>query len=379
MISPQFRPVIGGYERAAERLSIELTRLGNKVTVITEQRDRSWPAREQQEGITIRRLWCLYYPHLHLITSLAAFFVFLIFHGRHFHVWHIHQYGVHAVLVAILGKLLRRPVVLKLTNSKDQGITQVTNGLCLAGAARAWLLEIDAVVATTGETRTEARAFGMRDDRVHVVGNGIDTRLFHPRCESDRRSLRERLGVNANGMVVFAGRLSKQKNPDGLLRAWKSAVPSLPTGWKLVLVGDGPMRGELEAFIDSEKLRNTVLLMGLQSNVESWLGAADVFVLPSHFEGLSNSLLEAMSCGLPVVSACVSGSEDIFAETDVGELVEIGDVQALAEALHRLLADPARRAACGLRARQYADTRYSLRRVAQETEALYIHLLSKKG
>ena len=63
-------------------------------------------------------------------------------------------------------------------------------------------------------------------------------------------------------MVVFVGRLFKQKNPDGLLRAWQLALSNLTTGWKLVLVGDGPMRGELEAFVDEERITDTVLFTG---------------------------------------------------------------------------------------------------------------------
>ena len=379
MISPQFRPIVGGYERAAERLSAELVRLGHEVTVIAERRDRSWPAREQQDGVMVRRLWCLYRPHFHQVTSLAAFALFLFTQGWRFHVWHIHQYGSHAVLAVVFGKLLHRPVVLKLTNSKEQGIQQVIADMPLAGQARAWLQEIDAVVATTRETKAEAQAFGIQGDRVYVMGNGIDTHFFHPRSDDERLDLRGQLRMDAGGIVVFVGRLAKEKNPDGLLRAWQLALPNLTAGWKLVLVGDGPMRGELEAFVEGERLTATVLFTGLQTNVESWLGAADLYVLPSHNEGLSNSLLEAMSCGLPVVSTCVSGSVDIFAETNVGELVGIGDVQALAEALHHLLTDPARRAACGARARQYTEARFSIRRVAQETAILYERLLTEKA
>lgn len=379
MISPQFRPIIGGYERAAERLSIELTRLGNEVTVIAERRDRSWPAKEQQEGITVRRLWCLYYPHLHLSTALAALFLFLLFQGRHFHVWHIHQYGMHAVLVAILGKLLRRPVVLKLTNSKDHGITQVTNDLCLAGAARAWLQEIDAVVATTRETRAEAQAFGIADDRVHLVGNGVDTKTFHPRCGSDRRDLRKRLGVDATGLVVFVGRLSKQKNPDGLLRAWKLAVPKLPTGWKLVLIGDGPMRTEVEVFIEQERLRDTVLSKGMQSNVESWLEAADVYVLPSHIEGLSNTLLEAMASGLPVVSTRVSGVRETIEEVGAGLVVDVGQMDQLAGALIRLAHDSSLRDQMGRVGRSLIVKNYSINYIATLHEHIYDKVLSEKS
>ena len=379
MIAPQFRPLVGGYERAAERLSTELVRLGHDVTVITERRDRSWPAREQLDGLKVRRLWCLYQPHVHHMTSLTVFALFLITRGRRFDVWHIHQYGPHALLAVVLGRLFHRPVVLKLTNSKDQGIQQVFDDMPLASSARAWLLGIDAVIATTQETRTEAETFGVHADRVHVVGNGIDTRIFHPRSYDERQGLRIQLNVNLDGMVVFVGRLFKQKNPDGLLRAWQLALPNLPPGWKLVFVGDGPMRAELESFVDRERLRGTVLFTGLQTNVESWLGAADIYVLASHREGLSNTLLEAMASGLPVVSTRVSGVPETVAEVGAGLVVDVGQTEQLADALARLSNDVTLRAQMGHAGRTMILKTYSINHVAVLHERLYDKLLAEKS
>lgn len=379
MIAPQFRPIVGGYERAAERLSAELVRLGHEVTVIAERRERSWPNREQQDSVTVQRLWCIYRPHFHQITSLAAFALFLFTQGRRFHIWHIHQYGSHAVLAVVIGKLHHRSVVLKLTNSKDQGVQRVIADLPLAGSARALLLGIDAVVATTQETRAEAEMFGFQADRVCVVGNGIDTQTFYPRSHDERVNLRRQLSVDADGMVVFVGRLFKQKNPDGLLCAWQMALSNLSPGWKLVLVGDGPMRGELEAFIDEEKLRDTVLFTGVQTNVESWLGAADVYVLPSHIEGLSNALLEAMASGVPVVSTRVSGVRETVEEVGAGLVVDVGQKDQLAAALIRLANDPSLRNQMGSAGRTVIQKTYSINHIAVLHERLYGKLLAGKS
>lgn len=379
MIAPQFRPIVGGYERAAERLAAELVRIGHEITVITERRDRSWPPREQQDGVTVRRLWCLYRPHFHHLTSLPIFALFLFTHGRRFHVWHIHQYGPHAVIAAVLGRLLRRPVVLKLTNSKNQGIQQVIAGMPLAASVRAWLLGIDAVVATTQETRAEAETFGFQAGRVYVMGNGVDTQIFYPRSHNERLDLRRQLSVEAAGMVVFVGRLFKQKNPDGLLRSWKMALSNLSPGWKLVFVGDGPMRGELEAFVDEERIRDTVLFTGMQANMESWLGAADVYVLASHIEGLSNALLEAMASGLPVVSTRVSGVRETVEEVGAGVVVDVGQNGQLADALIRLTNDSSLRNQMGRAGRTVILKTYSINYIAVLHERLYEKLLTEKS
>lgn len=379
MVSPQFRPLVGGYERAAERLSAELVRLGHEVTVIAERRDGCWPAREEQDGVLVRRLWCLYRPHLHHVTSLAAFALFLFMQGRRFHVWHIHQHGVHAVLAVMLGKILHRPVVLTLTSSKDHGIHQASADMTLAGLARAWLRKVDAVAALSQEMRAEAQAFGIQADRVYVMGNGVDITIFYPRSNEERLNLRRQLGVDADGMVVFVGRLSKEKNPDGLLRAWQLALPKLPADWKLVLVGEGPMRGELEAFVDERRLRDTVLFKGLQTNVESWLGAADVYVLASHLEGLSNSMLEAMASGLPVVSTRVSGVRETVEEVGAGLVVDVGQEGQLADALTRLANDSSLRSQMGRAGRTVILKTYSINHVAKLHERLYSNLLNRKA
>jgi glycosyltransferase involved in cell wall biosynthesis len=283
------------------------------------------------------------------------------------------------VLAVMLGKVLHRPVVLTLSSSKEHGIHQASAAMTLAGLARSWLRKVDAVAALSQEMRAEAQAFGIQADRIYVMGNGVDTTIFHPRSNEERLNLRRQLGVDADGMVVFVGRLSKEKNPDGLLRAWQLALPNFTAGWKLVLVGDGPMRGELEAFVDERRLRDTVFFTGLQANVESWLGAADVYVLASHIEGLSNAMLEAMAIGLPVVSTRVSGVRETVEEAGAGLVVDVGQKEQLADALIRLANDSALRSQMGRAGRAVILKTYSINHVAVLHERLYDKLLAEKS
>lgn len=378
MIAPQFRPIVGGYERAAERLSAELVRLGHEVTVVAERRDRSWPAREQRDGVKVRRLWCLFRPHLHLITSLPTFALFLFTQGWRFHIWHIHQYGTHAVLAVVLGRLLHRPVVLKLTNTGSQGILRTGSALPMAHVAISVLRQVDAAVALSREMEAEAITFGIPSSRVHVLGNGVDMHTFTCRNEDERAALRREFSINAAGIVLFVGRLAGEKNPDGLLIAWKQAFPHFPAGWKLVLVGDGPMRKQLTAFVEAEGLSTSVAFVGFQNNVEAWMAIADIFVVPSHWEGLSNTMLEAMACAIPVVSTRVSGSVEILEEPGAGVVVDVGHREQLAEALSRLAANPTLRSRMGRVGRNLIESTYSIARIAVLHERLYGELLIEK-
>ena len=371
MLSPQFRPLIGGYERAAERLSMALAARGHRVTVITERRNRTWPVREEQNGVQIERLWCLYRPHLHTITSLIAFTVFLITHGRRYQVWHIHQYGMHAVFAVILGKLLHRPVVLKLTNSGPKGLQQATKALPIARFAKYMLKQVDALVALTRETQAEAVAFGVPQVRIHRLGNGVDAHSFKPLSPSERARLCNKLKIVSSGTVVSVGRLSKQKNPDGLLHAWKEAVPRMPAGWKLLIIGDGPMRAQLESFIENAELTSSVSFTGYQSNVSEWLAIADIYVLSSYCEGLSNAMLEAMASGIPVVSSRVSGSAETLEETGAGIVVEVDQIDQLAEALIKLANNPILSNQMGQTGRKIVENRFSVESIAERYEQLY--------
>jgi glycosyltransferase involved in cell wall biosynthesis len=378
MVSPQFRPIVGGYERAAERLSTALATQDHRVTVLAERRDSAWPKHEEQSGVRIRRLWCLHRPRLHQVTSLLRFAAYLLTTGGRFDVWHVHQYGMHAVGAILLGRLLGRPVLLKLTGSGALGIGRMAATLPWPRLTNTLLRRVDAVVATSPETRTEAIAFGIAPDKVQLIVNGVDTTRFKPRDREAKLALRRELHIAANGMVLFVGRLSAEKNPDGLLSAWRQIVSRVDDGWKLVLIGDGPMRDELMDYVNTHQLGDHVQFTGQQANIESWMAAADLFVLPSHHEGLSNSLLEAMSSGLAVASTRVSGSTGIFAEADIGELAEVGDTDSLATAIIRLIQDSERREHCGARARLLAESKFSVSVVAEQMVALYRKLLDRR-
>ena len=371
MLCPQFRPIVGGYERAAERLSQELVRLGCGVEVVAERRDRSWPAREDLNGLVIRRLPVLYRPGLHSMTSLFVHAAWLAFHGRRFDVWHVHQYGSHATLAILLGKLLRRPVVLKLTSSAAEGVGRVIASGRLS-ALQAWAhRRVTACIAVSAETAEEAQDFGIPGIRVVQIGNGVDTEAFSPATPELRRALRLTLKMPPNGVAVFVGRLSEEKNPLGLLEAWASARPRFRQPWTLVFVGDGPLRQLLEANVRNLNLESSVVLVGHSERVQDWLRAADLYVLSSHREGLSNTTLEAMATALPSVVTAVSGMSALIRVTNAGLVVPVGDVPAFAEALMALHDDPTRRLGMGRRARETVLRDYSLPAVAARHLAIY--------
>jgi glycosyltransferase involved in cell wall biosynthesis len=312
---------------------------------------------------------------LHTLTSLLGLAAWLVAHGRTAQVWHVHQYGVHATLAVLLGKLLRRPVVLKLTSSGPQGLGATLAALRF-GALHRWAhRRVAACIAVSKETAREAVAFGLTDARVRTIGNGVDVDAFRPVTPEQRSSGRRSVGLPEGFVGLAVGRLASEKNPLGLLQAWMVARSRLGENAKLVFVGDGPLRREMETAIVNLGLVESVVLPGQVADVCPWLTAADVFVLASHNEGLANTLLEAMACGLPSVATAVSGTSQLLVQTSAGIVVPIGDMQALAEALVTLAQDAEARLAIGQRARAAVVANYSLSATSAQVEALYVELL----
>jgi glycosyltransferase involved in cell wall biosynthesis len=380
MVSPQFRPIVGGYERAAERLSRELVSQGTAVTVITERRYREWPRRETIDGFGVMRFPSIYRPRLHMLTSLLSFAVWLLCTGRRHDVFHVHQYGYHLAVALVCGRLLGRPVVLKLTSTGSMGIVKALAAPGMKGGRLLLALHrrVDGCLVTSQAAQEEAFALGIPPDRVHLIPNGIDLGHFRPAADNEKQALRRTLGLGVAPVVLYVGRLSQEKNPAGLLAAWELVRREFPDA-QLVIVGAGPLEGLLRSSVADGTAAGSVRIVGASDDVLSWYRASDLFVLPSLIEGLSNSLIEAMACGLPVVSTRVSGSEDVFAAGNIGELVATGETEALADGIGRLLADPDSRRRCGAIAREVAEAHFSLTAVTRRVTRVYAEILGEDG
>lgn len=175
-------------------------------------------------------------------------------------------------------------------------------------------------------------------------------------------------------VLTAAGRLVPQKGFDLLLEAFARIAAAFPE-WRLVIWGEGSERAALEAQRDRLGLGERVQLPGISSTPGAWLATAGVFVLSSRFEGWGNVLLEAMAAGRPVVAFdCPWGPREMITDGRDGLLVPCGDVAALAEALARLLGDPALRLRLAAAAR-VSTRRFSIDRIAPRWDALVLAAL----
>ena len=215
-----------------------------------------------------------------------------------------------------------------------------------------------------------------RDQGVHagiagpyaLLPNGVDTGR---RASADRGEARGRLGLPTAPWAVCAGRVCRQKGQDLLLAAWPLVVAALPDA-RLAIVGDGPDLDTLTA-----RAPDSVLLPGGGEDVDSWLAAADVVVLPSRWEGGSLLLLEAMASGRSVVAGRADGMQEAL-RSDAGVVVDAEDAQELARAVIARLVDPALAEAEGAVGRARAQQEYDLSVTTGRVADLYDEVLARR-
>jgi glycosyltransferase involved in cell wall biosynthesis len=210
---------------------------------------------------------------------------------------------------------------------------------------------------------------------VHIP-NGIDTNKYRP--DPDRRPDPNRAERN----ILCVARLQYPKGIDVLLHAWARMMDA-PSQWRaylkpnLCLIGEGPLRPQLERIVQGLGIQDSVEFLGLRKDVTDLLQRSWGFVMPSRWEGMPNALLEAMACGLPSVATRVSGSEDIVLNEINGLLVEPEQPAELAQALRRIIEDTDLAQRLGREGRITVANEYQLSTVVEKCIKLYRRLLEK--
>ncbi|MEI8192189.1 MAG: glycosyltransferase family 4 protein, partial [candidate division NC10 bacterium] len=234
---------------------------------------------------------------------------------------------------------------------------------------------LDAVIAPSPSCRAELVAAGFPDERIHVIANGVDTQRFRPGAPEDSRAV---LPPWSGPVVVFAGRLIDAKGVLELMEAWPRVLHAVPEA-HLVVLGGGPLEGELHRRAGLASMAGRVHLLGEVSDVRPYLRFATGFVFPSWAEGLPNSLLEAMAMGLPCVATDIGPIRGAVTDGMEGLLVPVRAPSRLAAALATVLGQPDLAARLGQAARMRVEREFSLAREVGELEALYRDLSLRRG
>jgi glycosyltransferase involved in cell wall biosynthesis len=238
----------------------------------------------------------------------------------------------------------------------------------------------DAVLSVSREAaRMMQREWGVHEHKMLIVPNGVDVDRFRPADNPDQVGrCRSAIGLQANDRVVICvANLHPIKGIDVLLRAWRQ-VAMVEPGARLLIVGDGPLRAELEGLASDLRCGNTVRFLGTRSDVADLLRAADLFVLPSRSEGCNNALLEAMATGLAVVASDAGGTAEIVTPNRTGWLVPPENPGRLAETILAALLDTPARQRVGQAARAFVVRHFALDAWIRRYALLYRQLAGRE-
>jgi glycosyltransferase involved in cell wall biosynthesis len=372
IISQRFRPLIGGAETVLGELAAQLVRLGHAVTLLTARWDRAWPAEERVDGVHIVRLPL---PRLRMWGTwvyMRALRGWLARQGGAFDVWYVSMLKHSAWIAVGAARDHGVPVVLRTEGGGPTGDAawqcRALGGKLIRRRCRRALR----LVIPSAAMRTELEAAGYAPARVVYIANGV--RVPREDEPAERTRWRRRLGLEPDARTaVFVGRISPEKGVADLTAAWPR-VAATAADAQLILVGGGPAADELRAATAGDR---SILWVGPIQEPQRYLRAADLFVLPSHEEGMSVALLEAMALALPIVASDIPGNRLLVEHGRHGLLVAVGDPERLAGAVLQQWRDPERAAAMAQAARRRVQQEFSIERMAERHLELFESLRGK--
>ena len=346
-------PSTGGAEVQARLLSRALAAEGHEVAVVAPRLARYQSDNEIVDGVPLERIR---YPKIRLLGAVVLcvrFALLLLARRKRYDAIHVHMAQNLAAIAGLLRPLLRSTVTVKFSGAWEfeGGILDPRKRNRFPyRLLNTWVRRADHIQCISSFTRQMLLDAGYRPESLLPVPNAVDLTRFAPRAARQLEAHPIR--------VVSVGRHVPVKGLPVLLEAWR--ISGLDQGARLVLAGDGPERPRLMARARELGIADSVDFLGTVADVPSLLASADVYVQASFQEGLSNAVLEAMACALPVVATRISGNTDLLQDGENGLLVEPGDATALATALRTLVEDRARARALGDRARASVETRFAL-------------------
>jgi glycosyltransferase involved in cell wall biosynthesis len=367
IVSNYFMPHKGGAENQNRLIGEALVRRGHRVTVFTRWFDSRLPPREWISGLDVRRLlpsgqsmlakWLMNFSTAwHLMRARPGFD--LVF---------VTQISPHALGPALASQVRRIPLVLRpIEHGELSGdiSNQMLSKTAIAedlirfvmNAARQWAYRraTRMIVVSKGLER-EALNFGFPPAALVPIPNAIDMTRFRPATAEQRVTLRGELGLPPDGeVVVWVGRLVRKKGLETMIDAW-SGLTHIHPRTLLLIVGAGPGTGHihdaeetLRASVAARGLQASVKLTGPVPDVERYLRASDLFVFTSEAEGFGVALVEAMACGLPVITSRIEGAAaDLVDDGREGLKFDVGNACQLRTCLAKLLSEPESRLRMG--------------------------------
>ncbi|GEM_PF-1573966 len=321
-----------------------------------------------------------------LTYSLLIIRLFIaIYSIRHdYLIIHCHLLGFPFTVLSVIGKLLNKKVVAKATMLDDICFEQFGN---ISGKInRYFVLLFDKIISISSEIAVAMASAGIPSDKIENISNAVDIFRFHPIDNDGKINLKRKLNITENFIFIFIGGVTYRKGVDKLIQIWVEFA-KIYHDTKLFIVGprsthEGAMGDQyctdvILSYLQQNGLSDKVQLTGNIENVVSYLQMSDVFLFPSTLEGMPNVVLEAMACGLPVVTYNVSGISDIITNGFDGEIINLNDNDSFLHSIISLYEDRHKCKLYSERARLTICDQFNVANIANKYKVLYKKLLLK--
>ena len=366
MIISLFYPAIGGAEQQARLLAEQLIKRGYPVTVLT-RKFKDLPDFETIGGVpTYRSIRHLPWEHWFGLTYMISVFWFLLKNRSSYDIIHCHESDrFHTTVAAMAKRFLKKKAIAVVTSSGAGSDFSRLKKRIFGHYFLRRLHSLDKLITLCNISTTEAINEGFNESMITVIPNGVNTLHFKP-------SLSEK---SSEATLIFVGRLVSTKGVHILLKAFNQILEKGISA-RLHIVGDGPEKEKLLSLAQELQVTGTTHFHGSLNNVAPLLQKSDIFILPSSVEGLPNTLLEAMSCGLAVVTTRVGGNSEIIEDGINGLLIDPDNPQQLTNALMKILSEKGLAKKLGGKARKSIESRFSIDHITTEYENFYKELFT---
>jgi glycosyltransferase involved in cell wall biosynthesis len=366
MVIQSYLPRLGGAEKQLAAVCRELRKQGIEPSIVT----RRYPGMSAFESIEGTPVYRVPAPRPKALAALCyLFFGFLRIRNLHPQVLHAHELLSPTDLAILAKRNLGCPLVVKVLRGGKLGDLDKLRHR-RGGQARIRRLKqnVDIFLTISREIEAELAAEGIDPARCRFLPNGVDTHIYQPVNDKMKREIRAALGLPEGYICLYSGRLAPEKGLDVLLNAWNKISSRHPQA-HLLLLGSGPQEAALK-----EMAGERVIFGGYVPDPCLFYQACDLFVLPSLTEGLSNAMLEAMACGLPLVATRVGAAGELNPTGENGRLVMPGNTEELAQALDFCLSNPKESRRMGANGIQFVQSTYSLDQTVARLTAIYAEL-----
>jgi len=369
MVIQSYLPRLGGAEKQLSAVCAALRQQGIELAIVT-RRYKGLPRFEIINGTPVHRVFSPPpKPLAALCFMVCGFFKIVQLKPA---LLHAHELLSPTDLAITAKKCLKIPLVVKPLRGGWMGDLYKLNHRLL-GKARLKRLKqnTDIFITISREIASELTAEGIENRRCRFIPNGVDTTIYKQVSSEVKMEIRKKLQLPPGFLVLFSGRLAPEKGLDWLISVWNQFA----TGKKasLVLAGSGEEESKLKAMAGDH-----IIFKGYTADPLLFYQSADAFILPSSTEGLSNSLLEAMACGLPAIAANVGAAAEVIRQNQTGFMVRPGNSQELLEKLNQLYKNPDLRVRIGKKGKESVNKNYPLEKTVSALIALYFELLNKK-